>query len=136
MSASRHFLDTNVIAYAFDESEPRKQKIARHLIHTHAAHIVVSTQVLIELHSVCISKLGLTHENASTIVDTAANFHVVPADRNLILDAVALADRERVSVFDAAIVCAAERAECSQILTEDAKLTRMTSAVPAADPFA
>lgn len=136
MSVDRHFLDTNVIAYAFDDSDSRKQQIARHLLDTHAAHFVISTQVLIELYSVCVSKLGISPAAASTAVGIAAGLDVVPTDRNLVLDAVALADRESLSVFDAAIVCAAKRAGCDQVLTEDVKLTRAVGSIATIDPFA
>ena len=136
MRIDRHFLDTNVIAYAFDETEPRKQKIAQHLLEAHSGHFVVSTQVLIELYSVCVTKLGLTPAASSSIVATAAGLDVVPTDRNLILDAVALSGEEQLSVFDAAIVCAARRAECDQILTEDAEIAAATGSISVVDPFA
>lgn len=136
MSADRLFLDTNVVAYAFDDLDPRKQTIARHLLRTHAAQIVISTQVLIELHSVCTSKIGMSSAEASNVVGIAANLNVVPADRNLILDAVLIAEREDLSIFDAAILCAAERAECDQILTEDKKFAHVAGPIAIVDPFA
>lgn len=132
----RLFLDTNVIAYVFDDSDPRKQKIAKHLFATHSAQLVISTQVLIELHSVCSSKLGMSSSEVARVVEIAAGLNVVPADRNLILDAVALAEREGLSIFDAAILRAAERAECDQIVTEDAKFAHASGPIDVFDPFA
>lgn len=113
------FFDTNVFAYALDEAEPDKRNRAVELINGHRDVIVVSTQVLIELHAVCTRKLGLTRDDATHAVEAIAEFPVVTTDRNLILDAAHLAARAQLSIFDAAIICAASRAACSVVFTED-----------------
>lgn len=119
MSSSRIFVDTNVFAYALDGSAGVKQSRAQEVISARRHDIVVSTQVLIELHAVCTSKLGMPRSDARAAVESISGFPVTDTDRGLVLRAVALAERAQLSVFDAAIVCAAQRAGCRAILTED-----------------
>jgi predicted nucleic acid-binding protein len=52
------------------------------------------------------------------------------------LDAVEFAASNQLSVFDAAIVCAAARAECSELLTEDLTHDRQYAGVTVNNPFA
>lgn len=132
----RYFLDTNVIVYAFDEGDDRKGKIAQHLLETHSTDLVVSTQVLIELYSSCVSKLHKSPAQAIEAVRMTAELAVVPADRSLILESVANAERHGLSIFDSAIVNAAIRAECDELLTEDAKIAQANVAITVANPFA
>jgi predicted nucleic acid-binding protein len=133
--AKRYFLDTNVIGYAFDGDDARKQEIALHLLERHSTQLVVSTQVLIELYSTCI-KLGKSPTEAMDAVQTTAGLAVVPADRSLILEAGASAERDGLSIFDAAIVAAASRAECDELLTEDAKIVGAAVPISVFNPFA
>jgi len=48
MSDNQKFADTNVLVYAFDSSEPKKQKIAQNLLKNDGSkgRIILSTQVL------------------------------------------------------------------------------------------
>jgi predicted nucleic acid-binding protein len=117
--SARVFLDTNVFVYSLDLADPDKQVRALQLIDERRRDIVVSTQVLLELHSVCTRKLGLTRHQADTAVRSVAKFPVVEADRELVLQASQLADDAQLSIFDAAIVVAARRAGCRTILSED-----------------
>lgn len=64
-----------------------------------------------------------------------ARLDVVPADRSLMLDAAALAAERGVSVFDAAIACAAIRAECELLLSEDFALVGAIDGLHVIDPF-
>lgn len=132
----RIFVDTNVLAYALDSADSTKQERAHHLLASHASNLVISTQVLIELHAVCRRKLGMNALDAAAAVQAAAKLDVVPADRSLILDAVTLSTDQDLSVFDSAIVCAAIRAECDQLLSEDIALTANVTGIKVIDPFA
>jgi len=51
------FVDTNVLAYAFDQSSPAKQDRAREIL---ADDFVLSAQVLSELHVTLTRKLAAT----------------------------------------------------------------------------
>lgn len=130
------FVDTNVFAYALDNGEPVKRDTARETIETHRRQVIVSTQVLLELHAVCTRKLGMDHEATATAVRAVALFPVVSADRELMLDAVTLATDAQLSVFDAAIVAAAVRAGCATLLSEDLTDGQLLGGVNVRNPFA
>lgn len=136
MSAERVFADTNVFAYALDAADATKQRQAQHILAAHGARLVISTQVLLELFAVCSRKLGMEPADAAAAVNAAARLDVVPADRSLMLDAAALAAQSGISVFDAAIACAAIRAECELLLTEDFALAGALDDLKVVDPFA
>jgi len=57
MSADRAFVDTNVFAYLYSDSEPEKRAQAEHILDEYERF--VSTQVLNEFSNVCIRKLKL-----------------------------------------------------------------------------
>ncbi|MGK2877658.1 MAG: PIN domain-containing protein [Solirubrobacterales bacterium] len=132
----RYFLDTNVLVHALDVDDERKSKIAQQLIEKHSTQLVISTQVLIELYSACVGKLGKSPSEAMDAVRSAAELAVVPADRTLVLESVAAAEHNGLSVFDAAIVSAAIRAECDELLTEDARIAQSAMPIAVVDPFA
>ncbi len=135
MSGSRVFVDTNVFAYALDGGDPVKQASAQKLIDGRRQDIVVSTQVLIELYAVCTRKLGMPSDRASAAVEAISGFPVMDADRELVLRALALSVRAQLSIFDAAIVCAAQRAGASELLTEDLNAGQRFGELVVVDPF-
>lgn len=135
MSAQRTFADTNVFAYALDAADATKQRKAQKILATHGAQLVISTQVLLELFAVCNRKLGMGLEDAAAAVHAAARLDVVPADRSLMLDAATLAAERGVSVFDAAIACAAIRSECELLLSEDFALAGAIDGLHVVNPF-
>lgn len=136
MSAGPVFVDTNVFAYALDDAEPRKQQIARRTIDERRRDIVVSTQVLFELHAVCTRKLGMSRDEARAAVEAVSLFTVTGADLALARDAAALAAKAQLSVFDAAIVCSARRAGCPTLLTEDLSAGQTFGDLVLENPFA
>ena len=129
------FVDTNVFAYALDAADPIKQQRAQTVIRDRRDAIVVSTQVLIELYAVCTRKLGMDRPDAREAVESVAGFPVTDTDRALVLDALRLAERATLSVFDAAIVCAAQRAGCRAVLTEDLNAGQRFGDVVVENPF-
>ncbi len=129
------FLDTNVFAYALDTRDRPMQSLATDLIQERRRSIIVSTQVLFELHAVCTRKLGMTRGEAQGAVAAVALFPVVTADRELVLDAAATAERHQLSIFDAAIVQAAARAGCAELLSEDFSDGQAIDSVRVRNPF-
>ncbi|MGV9710790.1 PIN domain-containing protein [Gordonia sp. NPDC003424] len=112
------FLDTNLLAYQFDDSFPDKQSRARELFAARATEAVISTQVLVELYSVLTRKLGRTRTDAARVLD-ALPLHVVPADAELVRAAAHTAAKHELSIFDAMILEAAVRGGCDELWTED-----------------
>ncbi len=61
MSDNKKFADTNVLVYAFDSSEPKKQNTAQNLLKNDGSQgrIILSTQVLQEFFVVVTHKLPI-----------------------------------------------------------------------------
>ncbi len=135
MSGAPTFVDTNVFAYALDATDPAKQARAQAIIGERGGDVVVSTQVMIELYAVCTRKLGMSRADARAAVHTLAGFPVADTDRTLVLQALDLAEQAQLSIFDAAIICAAQRAGCGTILTEDLNAGQRFGDVVIDNPF-
>lgn len=115
------FFDTNIVVYAVDRSEPRKQPIADALLHRHLGErtLVTSTQVLQETYNVLTRKKSLPPSEAIGYVRELTRREVVPSNVEFVLRALSLCASARLSVWDALIVQAALDARCTTLLTED-----------------
>lgn len=137
MSAERVFIDTNVLVYLFDDSEPEKQGLAARCLREEAREIFVSTQVLQELY-VALTKGRdplATHEIAERAVRDAAGYSVVQVDTPLVLSAIEAARQHRLSFWDALIVRAAVQAECGTLVSEDLNAGQVIDGVRVQNPF-
>lgn len=119
----RVFVDTNVLVYLRDSTEPEKQRHAAewmaHLWETGDGR--VSTQVLSEYYVAVTSKLvpGMPAAEAREDVVALATWDPLPPDPDLMEDAWAIEDRWGFSFWDALVVAAGRRLGCSILLTED-----------------
>jgi len=138
MSAERVFVDTNVLAYLFDDSEPKKQAKARKLLEGETREIFVSTQVLQELY-VSLTKGRdpiTTPEVAEEAVRAAAGYSVVQIDVALVIAAIEASRKHRLSFWDALIVRAASHGDCGTLLSEDLNDGQVIDGVTVENPFA
>jgi predicted nucleic acid-binding protein len=129
------FADTNLIAYALDDAEPPKQRIARSVLGT-SPRPRTSPQVLREVYVVAGSKLGLSRDEALAAVRALVPTVAVVEDAALVLLAAAAARRWQLSLWDALIVEAARRAGCATLLTEDLQHGMDFDGVVVENPFA
>jgi predicted nucleic acid-binding protein len=117
------FVDTNVLVYTRDASEPAKQKLAagwmEHLWRTGRGRL--SFQVLEEFYVTVTQKLkpGLDPTRARSDVRSLLAWQPIILDGHLLDGAWTLQDRYRTSWWDALIVSAAQRGGCRYLLTED-----------------
>lgn len=134
---ARSFVDTNVLAYAEDESEPRKRDRARDLLRelVPGRQAVVSLQVLRELFAAGRKKLGMTAEEAKERVERYAQLEVVRLDVGDLLAAIDLHRLHGLSIWDALIVRAASIARCRTLYTEDLQHGRRIDGLEIVDPF-
>lgn len=118
---SKVFVDTNILVYLFDASEPDKQQQASKLLQTTDYSLVVSTQVLLELFTVLTRKLKppMPHATAAQAIEQLSQLPVVTADAALVNHAIATAGRHQLSIWDAMVVEAATLAGCMQLWSED-----------------
>ena len=134
------FVDTNVLAYAHDRSESRKQPVAQAQLEAlwRDRTGALSTQVLQELYVVATRKLAapMHRTTARKLVGLYAEWPVVQVDAPLILAASELEERHTLSFWDALIVEAARRSGATRLLTEDLQAGRRIGGVLIENPFA
>jgi predicted nucleic acid-binding protein len=110
------FLDTNVLIYLLSQEEAKADRAEALL----TARGIVSVQVLNELANVGIRKLGLTwREVGDLIAAVRASCDVERLTEECHDQARELAERYRLSFYDAAIVSSALLAECRVLYSED-----------------
>ena len=134
------FVDTNVLAYAHDRSETRRQPVARARLEAlwQSRAGALSTQVLQEFYVVATRKLAapMGRATARKIVALYAEWPVVQVDVPLILAASELEEHHTLSFWDARIVEAARRSGAGRLLTEDLQHGRVVGGVRIDNPFA
>ncbi len=135
----RYFADSNVFVYAYDRDAGIRQTQAIALIDRVGGdgELAVSTQVLREFFSVATRKLAtpLDPETAEQAVRELARYPLVTEDGALVLAAIALHRRDRISIWDALIVEAARRAKARVLYTEDLQDGRDFDGVTVENPF-
>jgi len=133
------FVDTNILVYSRDETEPTKHAKARawiaHLWSTRRGRL--STQVLQEFYVTVTEKLdpGLDRESARQDVRSFVTWRPVTVDASVLEAAWRVQDRYRLSWWDSLIVGAAEIAGCAYLLTEDLQTHQELGEVRVVDPF-
>ena len=138
-AANLTFVDTNVLVYAHDRSETRKQPLAQALLQELWASRTgaLSTQVLQEFYVVATRKFDppMSRRAAREIVALYAAWPLVQVDLALILVASELEERHKLSFWDALVVEAARRADATRIMTEDLQAGRHIGGVRIENPF-
>jgi predicted nucleic acid-binding protein len=133
------FFDTNLLVYLFDSSSPEKQGKARQVFTERAQRdeVLLSAQVLQEFYVTVTRKLDppLSGDRAERLVRDFAAFPVVTTDAPLVVAAVALAQRHRLSLWDAMILVAAKAGGATELFTEDLQHGQVLEGVRVVDPF-
>ena len=133
------FLDTNVLVYAYDPSDPRKQRVAQDLVRRAlAAEMMTSTQVLAEFAATLLHKISpaARPEDVMALLEVLAPMHLVIPDGDMIRRAVEARASYGVHFYDGMIVAAAERGGCSRIWSEDLNAGQKYFGIAVENPFA
>lgn len=134
---ARFFVDTNVLAYAASNAsaDQTKREVALELLDR--TDLSVSGQVLAEFYVVATSpsKLNLTHAEAVVLLTALAGIPTCPITRELVLEAVELRERYRISYWDGAIIAAAKRVGCTMVFSEDLNPGQSYDGVTVVNPF-
>ena len=135
--ASRSFLDTNVLIYAVDRAEPRKQNTALELIARHATARtgVISTQVLQEFYSAATRKLGIAPLQARQHLRDFRVFDIVQITADIIEEGVDCSILSRISFWDGLIVASASAGKCSELISEDLSDGQLIQGITVRNPF-
>ena len=132
------FLDTNVVVYAYDERDPRKQHLARQLLQGGVAgRVVISTQVLAEFAAIMLHKVSppATADAVIKALDALASIRLTVPDAELVRRAVEARAAYGLHFYDGMIVAAAERAGCARIWSEDFNEGQKYFGVTVGNPF-
>ncbi|MFN2251993.1 MAG: PIN domain-containing protein [Anaerolineae bacterium] len=133
------FVDTNVLVYARDASEPDKQPQAagwlEQLWRQQSGRL--STQVLNEYYITVTSKLrpGMTDAAARRDVRNLMRWRPLPLTGTIVERAWSLQDRHSLSYWDALIVGAAQVAGCEILLSECLQHGQQLDGVTVVNPF-
>jgi predicted nucleic acid-binding protein len=115
------FVDTNVLLYASSHApdDHAKREAARRLLLR--SGLGLSAQVMQEFFDAAVRKerLRMTAEEAENVLQHLDLFPILPITRELVLQAIGIKNRFRISYWDAAIVAAARQLGSKIIYSED-----------------
>jgi predicted nucleic acid-binding protein len=134
---SKVFLDTNILVYSLDQSDPGKQKMCRGLIKSLGKDNsgVISTQVMQEFYVASTVKMGADPLLIKDILRSLERFETVIVSPMLIKEAIDCTIINRLSFWDALIVVSADSARCQTLLTEDMNHGQIIRGVRIENPF-
>ncbi|MFI5364687.1 MAG: PIN domain-containing protein [Candidatus Binatia bacterium] len=133
---ARSFFDTNVLAYTDDHDSPTKQSRALALFEeARPGAGVVSTRVMQEYFVTVTRKLGVPVDVARRKVELFARLGLVVIDLADVLAAIDLHRLHQIAFWDALVVRAAQRANCSVLYTEDMQHGRRIDGLSILNPF-
>jgi predicted nucleic acid-binding protein len=131
------FVDTNVLIYALDQADPRKQQAAR----TWRAELWksrrgrISFQVLQEFYVKASQKWPSARTAARAEVRDLLSWRPVVIDAGMVEQGWRIQDRYLLSFWDSLIVAAAKAASCRYLLTEDLQPDQDLDGVVIVSPF-
>ncbi|HEV2851186.1 MAG TPA: PIN domain-containing protein [Thermoanaerobaculia bacterium] len=134
------FVDSNVLVYAVSNDEPEKQSRAREIVARGFTEgcFAISTQVMLEVYVNVTrkAKIGLPAQEAFEYVQAFAEWPVIEMTPEMVLSALGLAQRSKISPWDAAILEAARQAGCKTVLSEDLGDGQIYQGITVENPFA
>lgn len=132
------FLDTNVLVYAYDASQPKKRRVAQDLVRKAVVgEIVTSVQVLAEFAATLLHKVSPPVEagDVCVILDALAPVKVITPSPELVRRAVEVRAEYGLHFYDGMIVAAAERGGCRRIWSEDLNPGQKYFGITVENPF-
>ena len=133
------FVDTNVLVYACDSSDPAKQQTALTLVAEVASRGegVISTQVLGEFfHATVIRRKLLASDEAErAVLAFQAALIVAAIEPKLVADAIQVHRRYQTRYWDSLIIATAVHERCIEIASEDLNDGQSYNGVIVRNPF-
>ena len=112
------FVDTNVFIYTQRTDNPQKKQIAEDAINYFDC--VASTQVLNELVNVFTKKYPMPIEKIEHLLKSINEIsEIIVIDETIIIHALHLHGRYKMSYFDSLMIAAAIHSGCQLLLSED-----------------
>jgi predicted nucleic acid-binding protein len=136
----KFFLDTNILVYSFDGSQPEKQKLSRDLIakSLDTGQGCISYQVVQEFLNMATRKfkVPLTFDDSRIFLSTVLTpLCEVFASIDLYSNALEVAERWRYSFYDALIIASALQNDCRILYSEDLQDGQMIKELTIKNPY-
>lgn len=133
------FVDTNILVYAFDQSDQKRQQKAATIFGEllDADRAVISVQVLKEFFVVATKKIDppLSIPKAREIIEDLCVTRVVDDTLGLFRQALEICNTHGSSFWDANILAAAAASGCTRLCTEDMSHGQTIHGVKIWNPF-
>ena len=137
--SGKAFVDTNILLYAHDVSDPAKNQGAVELLTQLWAdgNGVLSTQVLQEFAANLQRRtsLAMTYAEVGRRIELYLQWEVVVNGEGSVLRGLEVQERNQISFWDAMIVQAAESAGCEVLYSEDLSHGQEYGGVLVVNPF-
>jgi predicted nucleic acid-binding protein len=134
------FVDANVLVYAFEKGRSAKKLVAQRLLSElmDEDRLRVSTQVLQELFVTLTRKAAqpCSSDEALAVLEDLSAWPLTVVDYAAIRAAAGLAERAKLSFWDALVVVAAARSGAAVLYTEDLSDGQEILGVRVSNPFA
>jgi predicted nucleic acid-binding protein len=138
--SDKHFVDTNVLVYAYDRSAGPRHERAQALLEElwNSGSGVLSTQVLQEFCVNLRRKAGqpLAAADVRRLVQDYSSWEIVVNTADSVLQALDIEARYRISFWDALILQAAESSGATLVYSEDLASGQKYGSVRVVNPFA
>lgn len=116
MSAAERFIDSNILLYLLSGDQDKANRAEALL----TMGTMISVQVLNEIASVASRKLGMSIAEIRELLRTIrAICKVVPLTEETHDKGLEIAERYKISIYDAMIIASAHLAGCKTIWSED-----------------
>lgn len=133
------FCDTKILVYAYSSDGGVKQARARHRVGRllRSGEGALSVQVLQELYVTLTRKIPepLAPETARSLIADLATWKVVAPDASDVIAAIDASVRWQISLWDAMMLTAAQKARASIAWSEDLNHGQTYDGVTARNPF-
>ncbi|HMK23451.1 MAG TPA: PIN domain-containing protein [Terriglobales bacterium] len=122
--SAKHFLDTNVLVYAFDRRNARKSEVAQELIAEGLAdrRTVVSYQVIQEFVNVVLRgfRVALTRPDLeSFLLSALVPMAAISSSPALMIEGLQIQAAHQFGWYDSLIIAAALQGDCEILYSED-----------------
>ena len=133
------FLDTNILVYAYDNSEPEKRDISQEILENglRNENIILSTQVFGECFNVVTRNIQhpFSIMEAEEILRTFKTVPVVDITLPAVWRAIDIHKSYQTSYWDSLIIATAELAGCKTIYSEEFNHSQKYNNIRVINPF-
>lgn len=133
------FIDTNILVYAHDLTEKNKSETAQKIILDAVLNenIVLSAQVLSEFYVTVTTKIKkkMPPEIAEKEISLLISAEIVEIDVNIILEAIKIQKKYKLSYWDSLIIASAKKARCRILYSEDLNPGQTIESIKIINPF-